>query len=270
MHLLFKQQRTTWTQVCLQACRNNYRVSFDFKNVYIFFSLITRVENFTAAYLSKLEMACELATQERQYQTLLVTNRTLAKELEPKRKQNEILKKDIQNTKAKVQAKEEELAKENENLQLLARRNQRLNSENIKLEQRLDMELNARGLSRMDFRRLCEMERQVTQMSKERARLRKENEELRAKWDQVAQKREMVVRELISCKEESKRVVERHQEIRKVQAKLENELEMKEQKAESCSLAGRLKRRLEALQHEHLELKRTKLELQQNQAPYSS
>jgi hypothetical protein len=197
-------------------------------------------------------MARELAEKEKEYQTLIAENRVLEQELIPKRKQNEILKKDVQDTKVRVRAKEETVGKEAENLSALMRKNQRLNSENIKLEQRLDTELAARGLSRVDYGRVYGMEKQVTQLGNERVRLKREHEELKAKWNQSAQQRETVARELLLCQEESKSLREIHQKSMEIKERLKNELEMKEKKREARSLAGRLKRRLEDLQHENL------------------
>ena len=199
-------------------------------------------------------MSRELEGKEKQYQSLSATRRTLEKALVPLRKQNEIMFKDIQDTKARVESEEDTIVRTAERTQALLKSNHILDIENMKLEQRLDAVLQSRGLSRTELARLKEVAKEVDQFKQERNQLQRKHEGLNNEWNEVAQQRERMAEELAARQEESQGLKERHQVSRQLKERLRKELEVKEERlediVEQSSLVGRLKRRMEALVHE--------------------
>ena len=199
-------------------------------------------------------MSRELEGKEKQYQSLLATRRTLEKALVPLRKQNEIMFKDIQDTKARVESEEDTIVRTAERTQALLKSNHILDIENMKVEQRLDAVLQSRGLSRAELARLKEVAKEVDQFKQEMDQLQRKHEGLNSEWNEVAQQRERMAEELAARQEESQGLKERHQVSQQLKERLRKELEVKEERlediVEQCSLVGRLKRRMEALVHE--------------------
>lgn len=216
----------------------------------------------------------ELNEKEKQYESLLSTKRILEKSLDPLRKQNEILKKDLQDSIARAESTKDTVEAIEVSIQEATKANRVLSSENVRLEQCLDAALNSRGLSRVEYARFNELETQVAQLANEKYHLEKEQEKLQEELNQVAEEREKIAQERARCQLGIEELSARHDEIVWENNKLIQKLRKKEQelanKIEAHSLTGRLKRRLEALQHENAELKRTKLELQQSLIPRAS